>query len=128
MVWRGARRLSLKRGPFVRRKEMEEERIVSDCEEDDTDESKLFLFRFEDYFLSSVLRLKGGTRGRGGEEEGAGGGIYTRNPCGISFRSFTAGHRRGGQRKGGRGRLTIGRGGREERKGANSRRRSVEKG
>lgn len=65
MVWRGARRLSLKRGPFVRRKEMEEERIVSDCEEDDTDESKLFLFRFEDYFLSSVLRLKGGTRGRG---------------------------------------------------------------
>lgn len=44
---------------------MEEERIVSDCEEDDTDESKLFLFRFEDYFLSSVLRLKGGTRGRG---------------------------------------------------------------
>lgn len=44
---------------------MEEERIVSDCEEDDTDESKLFLFRFEDHFLSSVLRLKGGTRGRG---------------------------------------------------------------
>lgn len=43
---------------------MEEERIVSDCEEDDTDESKLFLFRFEDHFLSSVLRLKGGTRGR----------------------------------------------------------------
>lgn len=44
---------------------MEEERIVSDCEEDDTEESKLFLFRFEDHFLSSVLRLKGGTRGRG---------------------------------------------------------------
>lgn len=44
---------------------MEEERIVSDCEEDDTDESKLFLFRFEDHFLSSVLRLKGGTRRRG---------------------------------------------------------------
>lgn len=44
---------------------MEEERIVSDCEEDDADESKLFLFRFEDHFLSSVLRLKGGTRGRG---------------------------------------------------------------
>lgn len=110
MVWRGARRLSLKRGPFVRRKEMEEERIVSDCEEDDTDESKLFLFRFEDYFLSSVLRLKGGTRGRGG-----GGGIYTRNPCGISFRSFTAGHRRGGAKER-RERAVDDRGGREGRK------------
>lgn len=42
---------------------MEEERIVSDREEDEeaqATESKLFLFRFEDYFLSSVLRLKGG--------------------------------------------------------------------
>lgn len=40
---------------------MEEERIVSDREEDEAraTESKLFLFRFEDYFLSSVLRLKG---------------------------------------------------------------------
>lgn len=63
---------------------------------------KLFLFRFEDYFPSSVLSaFKGRFVG------GRGGGIYTRNPRGISFRSFTA--ERGGAKEkgGGAGRRTI---------------------
>lgn len=107
---------------------MEEERIVSDCEEDDTDESKLFLFRFEDHFLSSVLRLKGGTRGRGARRRVLVVEFIREIRAEFHFALSRRATDAAGQRKGGRGRLTIGRGGREERKGANSRRRSVEKG